>query len=122
MWRFSSRRSVQQEESLISFVRLRFQYNVVYRGIMKRTVLSSSLSNDRANGQHDTVVRGKYKAATSWLYVLLDNTTVDNVNILLDIKQKPRMTDWLNENDELPTEWNLLLHGNGCYAFLFLIG
>ena len=61
------------------------------------------------NGQHKTVVQGKYIAATSWLCVLLDNTTVDNMYIHLDIKLtciegKQRVTDWLNENDELRTK------------------
>ena len=53
--------------------------------------------------QHNTVVQGKYIAATSWLCVLLDNTTVDNVFIHLDIKLTciEAKSDWLNENDEL---------------------
>ena len=96
MSRFSSRRSVWQEESFISFVQC--------------TVLSSSFSNDRANGQHNTVVQGKYIAATSWLCVLFDNTTVDNVYIDMYC-MKPWVTDWLNEIDELQTK---------CLVFFFL--
>ena len=70
-------------------------------------MLSSSFSSDPANGQHNTVVQGKYIAATSWLCVLLDNTTVDNVYIHLDIKLtctegKPR-GDWLTERERLAT-------------------
>ena len=54
-------------------------------------VLSSLFSND----QHNTVVQGKYIAATSWLCALLDNTTVDNVYVHLDIKVSQEwLTDW----------------------------
>ena len=64
------------------------------------TILSFSFSNDRANGQRNTVVQGKHTAATSWLCALLNNTTVDNVYI----QGKPRVTDWLNESDGATNE------------------
>ena len=63
---------------------------------MERTVLGSSFSNDRANGQHNTVVQGKNIAATSGLRVLLDNTTVANVYIHLErshTTRQERVTD-----------------------------
>ena len=80
---------------------------------------------DHVNGQHNTVVQGKYIAATSWLCVLLHNTTVDNVYIHLDIKLtciegKPRLTEgerWATNE----MKWDFF-HGNGCYAVLVLIG
>ena len=130
MSRFGSCRSVQQEESFILFVCSfsRISGTTLFSGESCNTQFSAhSFSNDRANSQHNTVVHGKYVAATSWLCVLLDNTTVDNVYIHLDteltsVEDKPTVTDWLNENDELWMKLNVFFHGNGCYAFLFLIG
>ena len=66
-------------------------------------VLSSSFWNDHANGQHNTVVKAKNIAATSWLCVLLDNTTMANVYIHLEqshnhsglqTRSQERVTDW----------------------------
>ena len=124
MSRFSSCHSVRQDDSFMQLV-CSVTLPVQRCSVVNHVTHSSQLLflKYRANGQHNTVVQGKYIAATSWLCVLLDNTTVDNVYIHLDIKLtcikgKPTVTDWLNENDELWTKWKVFFSFMATVAML----
>ena len=116
MSRFSPRRSVWQEESFISFVYTSSHVSGT-TSFSHESVLSPLFSNDPANSQHNTVVQGKYIAATSWLCVLLDNTTIDNVYIHLDIKltcSQGWLSDWTGtmsyeQNEMFFFSWKWLL-------------
>ena len=82
----SAERIVHVVRSFVCSVAFPVQRRLVVNHVT-HSFLSSLFLNDRANGQQNTVIQGKCIAATSWLCVLLDNTTVDNVYIYLDISQ-----------------------------------
>ena len=60
--------SVTSAGRIIHFIRSAV-FPVQRRLVLNHVMHSSSFLNDRANSQHNTVVQGKYIAATSWLCV-----------------------------------------------------